>query len=394
MRIIIFPASYYPILGGIQEVVFRLSKEFKKRGHKVTIITQRYPRKLEKKEILEDILVYRILFPNLYSSLFELMVVIKYLLGIFLVPFSFLKLLSLLRREKPDLVHLHFVGTGALYLLCCRPFIPFKMIVTLHGDDVEGLPFRHQFHKWLLSKTLRNADFVTSCSNYLLLKARTLCPVIEGKSIAIHNGIDLADFDQKNSYKHVRPYIFAAGRFVYKKGFDILIKAFTRILTKGYNIDLILAGEGEELSNYIMLADSLHIQWSFDVPDSKEKTRGLIFWGRANGNEMKSLLSGSKIFVVPSRREPFGIVILEAMAAGTPVIATNVGGIPEIITTDTGMFVPKENDIELSNAIEILLNKKNLRDELIKKGKKRAEEFSWEVIAQTYLGVVDSNFRT
>jgi glycosyltransferase involved in cell wall biosynthesis len=150
MKIVIFSSSYFPVLGGVQEVASRLAKEFKKKGHNVAVITQRYPRTLKKKEVIEDILVYRILFPTLILSDLESIVFFKYISGLLLVPLAFFRLLYLLQQERPDVVYLHFVGIGALYLLACRPFIPFKLIVTLHGDDVEGLPFRHRFHNRLL----------------------------------------------------------------------------------------------------------------------------------------------------------------------------------------------------------------------------------------------------
>ena len=72
---------------------------------------------------------------------------IKYILGLMLAPFSFLRLLRLMKREKPQTVYLQFVGIGSLYLLACRPFVDFRLIVALQGDDVERLPLRNRFNK-------------------------------------------------------------------------------------------------------------------------------------------------------------------------------------------------------------------------------------------------------
>lgn len=399
MKIVIFPSSYFPIIGGVQEVAARLAREFKKRSHNVTVITQRYPRTLKKKEVVEDIPVHRILFPNLILSNFKLTIFFKYILGLLLVPFAFFSLLFLLRREKPDLVHLHFVGIGALYLLCCRPFIPFKMIVTLHGDDVEGLPFRYRFHKRLLAKTLKKADFGTACSNYLLQKAQTLFPAIEGKSVAIHNGVDLSYFEQEMPYKHVRHYIFAAGRFVEKKGFDILLKAYRSTLDAGHDIDLILAGDGPERENLITLAAKLDIPFKFRSNNWGNKHVGhnksygdihpyLLFWSVASRPEMASLLKGAELVVIPSRLEPFGIIALEAFAGGKTVVASRTGGLVEIVKHgENGFLVEPEDPKQLAQYIVKLLRSKQDRLSMESNAIKTAARFSWDKTAETYLSV-------
>ena len=124
MKIIIFPSSFLPVPGGVQEVALRLAKEFKEKGHDVAVITQRYPRNLKKSEHIENVPVYRILFPNLVPANYHLKVLLKYVLGLFLAPLSLFRLLYLLRRKKPDIIYLHFVGIGSLYLLACKLLLP------------------------------------------------------------------------------------------------------------------------------------------------------------------------------------------------------------------------------------------------------------------------------
>ena len=218
-------------------------------------------------------------------------------------------------------------------------------------------------------------------------KAIALCPAISQKSKAIHNGLDLNEFKNVKVHEHSRPYIFAAGRFVHKKGFDVLIKGFHFMIKKGYNFDFILAGDGPELSNYVDLANDLNVNWVERNQNSKEKAPCLIFWGWANREEMKSLLRGSEMFVVPSRKEPFGLVVLEAMAAGTPVISTKVGGIPEILSDGCGLLVLPEDEKGLSEAIERVLTKRELRERLLFRGRERVRGFNWKEVAQEYLAL-------
>lgn len=401
MKIVIFPASYFPVLGGVQEAASRLAQEFKKKGHNVTVITQRYPRTLKKKEVIEEIPVCRILFPTLILSDLKLIIFLKYISGLLLVPFAFFRLLYLLQQEKPDVVYLHFVGIGALYLLACRAFIPFKMIVTLHGDDVEGLPFRYRFHKRLLAKTLRNADFVTACSNYLLEKAQTLCPGIKEKCTAIHNGVDLSDSEQAMPYKHVSHYFFAAGRFVHKKGFDILLEAYRTILDSGHDIDLILAGDGPERENLITLTAKLGIpfkfknaNWSNECAESNKSSKNacsrLLFWSVASRFEMASLLKGAEFVVIPSRLEPFGIIALEAFAAGKMVVASRTGGLVEIVKHGVnGFLVEPEDPEQLAQHIVRLLKSKRDRLAMESNAMETASRFSWANTAKTYLSILE-----
>ncbi|HVO65213.1 MAG TPA: glycosyltransferase family 4 protein, partial [Syntrophales bacterium] len=192
-------------------------------------------------------------------------------------------------------------------------------------------------------------------------------------------------------FKQNQPYIFAAGRFVHKKGFDILIRAFHSLIERGYDSDLILAGDGPELPNYVELANTLKVNWVKRNQNLDEKSPCLIFWGWANKDEIKALMAGSEVFVVPSRKEPFGLVVLEAMAAETPVIATNVGGIPEILVDGCGLLVPLEDENALAEAIEKVLTHPDLKEMLMLNGRERVKGFSWENAAQSYIALASAN---
>jgi glycogen(starch) synthase len=389
MNIIIFPSSYLPLLGGVQEVAFRLSQELRKKGHIVKIITQRYPRSLKSKEVLEGIPVYRFIFPSPIPVIYGFKTGLKYLLGLFLAPVSFIRLLLLLNREKPDLVFLHFVGIFSLYLLVCKSILGFKLIVTFHGDDIEGLPRKYHFHRWVLGKTCSAAEYVTACSNYLIERAKVICPEIKGKSKAIHNGIDIDSYKEIEPYESIRPYIFSAGRFLHIKGIDVLINAFCLLVSKGYKVDLILAGEGTEQSKYEELAGKAGLNWVERGQENNESGSKILYWGKADREEMKKLLAGSEMTVVPSRVETFGLIVLEALAAGTPVIASNVGGIPEILQDGVGLIVAPNDETALADAMEKLLNDSDLRVDLIKNGLNRTLDFSWDLIAEKYLNLAN-----
>lgn len=153
-------------------------------------------------------------------------------------------------------------------------------------------------------------------------------------------------------------------------------------------MDLILAGDGDQAQRYKELADQIGLLWvDLDENSGELSQKLLIFWGRANRDEMKSLLAGSEMLVVPSRKEPFGLIVLEGMAVGTTVIASRVGGIPEIVSDNTGLLVPPEDESGLSAAMERIIEDKTLKEKLIEKGRKRASEFNWDLIAEEYLSL-------
>jgi glycosyltransferase involved in cell wall biosynthesis len=161
---------------------------------------------------------------------------------------------------------------------------------------------------------------VTACSQHLLEKAIELEPSIAPKAQVIHNGVDPKRFTDKSVHFHPRPYALAFGRLTRKKGFDLLLEAFAQSEAIEEGIDLIIAGNGEEQNALVQQAKRLGLE------------RRVYFRGQASPQEVVRLLNGCLFVVVPSRSEPFGIVALEAVAAGKPLLATKTGGLAEFLT--------------------------------------------------------------
>jgi len=387
MKILLIPSSYLPILGGLQEAVYHLAKAFKDQGYDVTVVTNRYPRHLKKREIIDGIHIERMLFAGFYLSSFSY--ILKYVAGLLIGGINFFRLMLLLSKRKPDAVNVHFLGSHAPYAMLATKLLGIRCVVSLHGDDVEGLPHRSSIDCWLFKKVLLAADYVTACSNYLLNEAKKIVPEIELKSTAIWNGINLAEYQNIEPYKHPHPYIFAAGRLVYKKGFDVLLRSYRQLIDEGQKIDLILAGNGPEKDNLMMQAKELSLpaiirnSQTHETDNQELITSSLIFWGRADRDEMKSLMKGCELFVIPSRKEPFGIVALEAFASGKKVVASNTGGLTEIIRDGiNGYFVEAGNAEDLESGIRKALSDSSgdIRIDLI--------ETTWEKVSLQYLKIL------
>jgi glycosyltransferase involved in cell wall biosynthesis len=142
-----------------------------------------------------------------------------------------------------------------------------------------------------------------------------------------------------------------------KKGIDVLLRAFAQIRDREPQVRLVLAGDGPLRSRLEDLARSL------GIGDRVE------FLGRQERAQVADLLHGCRVFVLPSRSEPFGIVILEAMACAKPVVATSAGGIPEIIESGkNGILVEPENPKALAEAVMTALKDETLRLEIASNG--------------------------
>jgi glycosyltransferase involved in cell wall biosynthesis len=334
-------SSYLPNPGGLQTVTAQLAIELQKRGVNVSVLTQRYPRTLAESERIDGVQVQRLFFltPRLRDLLRGRIAL--FLAGLIFFPLTLVRLLWKIARAKPDVVNLHFVGAPAFFLLIARTLIPFRFIVSLHGDDVEGLPRGTALDRWVFRATLRRADAVTSCSRYLLDRAIACEPAIARRARVIHNGIDLnfpfplGEGDQGDKF-------LCVGRMVPKKGFDILLRALSQCHHAGHPLRLRLIGDGPERCALENLARDLGLhEW-------------IEFRGSQKHDEIIRAMASSRAVIIPSRQEPFGLVALEAMAVGKPVIAARVGGLPEVLADADAILVPPDDPAALAHAIDDL----------------------------------------
>lgn len=173
-------------------------------------------------------------------------------------------------------------------------------------------------------------------------------------------------------------YILTVGKFYTHKNIPHLIKAFKNLVSRG-NTEHKLVLVGEKFWG----PATLHIQRLINELDLEEK---VILPGHIDDEDMPAIYNGADLFVLPSLHEGFGIPLLEAMACGIPVIASNVTSLPEIVG-DAGILVNPYNIKELTQSMEVLLKDQELRHILIKKGLERSKTFSWEKCARETLEV-------
>lgn len=318
MRILIMTASYAPVLGGLQTVTGQLAHGLQALGHEVRVVTNRFPRTLPESETIGGVPVQRKLFvwprraqwprPHLWLE------------SMWLHSGTLQWLCALVDEWQPDVINVHFPDGQIPYLLHLREQYTGRVVVSLHGDEVMRYFDRIPRVKATdLSELLGMADAVTACSRDLLQHAIQLAHTVQDKGSVIYNGVNIMPFAKATPYTHLRPYVFALGRLTRIKGFDLLLEAWAACQTKLGGLDLILAGDGEENESLKQQARELHLG------------ERVHFFGRATPEEVTALMRGSNFVVVPSRDESFGIVAIEALAAQTPLLATDVGGLREIV---------------------------------------------------------------
>ena len=372
MNIALFASAFHPHVGGVEELVRQLAHAYGRKGHTAIVITIRWPQDLPEFEEYEGIPVYRFAMRTPGGSLRERA---KYQLT---HASNVRRMLDVLRRHRIDLLHVQCVSANGYYAQVARRALHLPLIVTTQGErtmDAGQIYQRSAFMNRMLCALLAEADHITACSRHTLDDLEGWYGQPFGpRAQVVYNGIDLSSFAAPVPYSHPRPYLLGIGRHVPQKGFDVLLQAFAQADQTSH--DLLLAGDGPERPTLEGLAADLGLG---------DRMR---FVGRADRPMAVSLFAGCSFFVLPSRQEPQGIVNLEAMAAGKAVLASRVGGVPEIVQDDeTGLLVPAEDVPALAQAIARLADDASLRQRLGAAGRERAQAFDWDAIAEQYLGI-------
>jgi glycosyltransferase involved in cell wall biosynthesis len=235
--------------------------------------------------------------------------------------------------KKIDIIHSHlsypagFLGT----ILQRRKKIP--NVVTEHSWITNY--FRSRIHKISVRYTLKNACAVVAVSSTLSKNIRAF---YDREITVIPNVVNVDAFSVHTSRGNGKLNIGLLGGMNNNlKGIDILLNAVA--LTGDLNLTVHIGGTGKLLDDYKSLAAR------FGITDK------CIFYGEIKHENKSAFYSGLDVYIMASRRETFGVVVVEAMASGLPIIATRCGGPEEIVTTSTGILIDKENPAELANAI-------------------------------------------
>ena len=377
MKILMLTWEYPPrIVGGIARVVHDLSKRLIKDGHEVTVITYRE----DNMSYFEDdkgVKVYRVdnymINPNNFID------------WIMQLNFNMLaKANELISKEgKFDVIHAHdwLVAYAAKSI---KNSYDIPIVATIHATEAgrnNGIHDETQRYindtEWMLTY---EANEVIVNSNYMKCELQRNFGLPFEKINVIPNGVNLTmysgvekDYDFRRNYAADNERIILyAGRLVYEKGVQYLIGAMPKILQNYNDAKLIIAGKGGMFDELKAQADSLGL------------ANKVYFTGYMDHKSLCKLYKCADISVFPSTYEPFGIVALEAMLSGNPVVVSDIGGLNEIVEHKiNGMKSYAGNSNSIADSVLTLLFDHKLCNEISKNAKDKVKElYNWTKIAQ------------
>lgn len=293
--------------------------------------------------------------------------------GIVIYPY---KIIKDIKKIKPDIVHGQMLG--APYGLATA-FLSniFTSVLTIHTIPSEDTLFKiksiqsaiHDFiWKKLEAYELNKINHFISISDYNV-------KMIENnlkKTFIIPNGIDSKWFNIEK--KIVPGRLLFVGRISPVKGLEFLLHTLRTVVETKKYIELHIAGS---------INDRIYFEKISRLIVDLDLTSNVKFIGQLNDTQLLKAYSECELFILPSKRETQGIVLLESMASGTPIIATNVGGIPNIIKDGYNGFLVEYGDInELNKKIHLLLNDKNLYNLFTKNGQTLSKKYLWNLISK------------
>jgi len=294
--------------------------------------------------------------------------------------FPLLKIFSYLRGKKIDILHTHLYHPNLVgYFIKKWKKIP-VFLYTSHGLPTKKTPLLSLYNNLIMRKVNHRIIAVSSDVKRKLINSGKIKPE---KIILIHNGIDVSKFFSSEKGKDILIGTVANLRLV--KGHQYLLRAIPLVLKKIPAAKFLIVGQGPLREELEQLAKRLKI------------TKNVIFMGYQK--DVAEILAKLTLFVLPSVREPLGICLLEAMAASLPVVATSVGGIPEIVKDKkTGLLVPPKDPKRLAHAILALLQNRERAENMGIAGRKRVEEkFNIETMVRetegVYQDLVEKNFK-
>ncbi len=367
-------AFYHPYIGGSEKHMYELSRRLA-RKHNVVVITSRLENTPEYEEI-DGVKIHRLdarllklphIYPPPYPICKEVPAAIE----------------RLHKKYGFDFINIHgrwFPSFNRAIYFGKKNGI--KTVLTLHNGRPGGIDpattlFGTIYESLWGKKILRDVDRIIAVSEGVKKEIANY-GIDEKKMHVIHNGVDTAMFtptEPKYRERYADGFdhlLVFSGRIVKQKGLEHLLEAMKLVIKEYPKTRLLIIGKGS-------------LRQELEKKARKAGIRdNVMFLGFLPENEMAYIYSSSDLFILPSISEPFGMVLVEAMASGLPCIGTEVGGIPEIIRDgDSGFIVPPKDPEKLAARIIEVLSDETLRKKMGRKGREIAlKKFDWDIIAE------------
>jgi len=284
----------------------------------------------------------------------------------------------------PDIVHGHDwrIGWAAdtIARLHGAPFI-----LTMHGTErvrhggnlPEGDPTDINSIEWWLAF---RADRLIASTRFMVDQLVTTFELAPEQVVRVPNGIDPALWAGHDRPTDREPLVVSWGRVQYEKGFQVLARAMTAVRHRIPEVSCVIAGRGSYLPELQTQIDVEGVSDLIELP------------GFLSDEALRHLVQRAGCVVLPSLYEPFGLVALEALAAGAPLIVARTGGLAELIVgTDAGLTFEPGNPDDLAHCVELLLRDKRLSHQLTTNARRLIEtKYAWDAIGASVVNVYDA----
>ena len=343
--------QFPPHIGGVGVHIHTLSKELVAQGHEVYVIT--YPHKnIEDIDGIHVIGTKGLNIPGVRGLMFK--------------KNAKKALENLLEKEDIDIIHGHYLFPAGAAAVEVGNAHGIKTYVTAHGSDMFEVYKKQPVMRSTIKNVLKRADVVLAVSN--ALRHEIIATGVSGiadKTKICWNSVDIDKFSPNNDYSFKKefkledkPIVLFVGNLIKRKNVDSLLEA-KKIAYSDYY--LVIVGDGPLFKK-------------LNKKVEEENIRDVIFAG--SRNDVENIIPSCDVLVLPSFSESFGLVLIEALACGKPVIGSNVGGITEIITEDVGLLVNPNKISSIASAIDNVINDDDLRNSLSSNARDRAIIFS------------------
>jgi glycosyltransferase involved in cell wall biosynthesis len=372
MHICMISREFPPVSGGIGYYVYNLSRELIKKGHKVTIITHGTTSKTEK-EIFDGIDVFKVTFFPLYP--FHMI-----LHGIFVN--------SLLNSLSPELslIHLHSPLTPTI-----KTSLP--IVTTVHTAMKIDSRYHEVVDPYSLAEKVQSMYFSPFTESRLLRLSNVVTAVspsvanelteygFDSRKVTIMwNGVDEKVFCPLGNNEKLEKYILYTGVLRARKGLFDLMKCAILVNKIIPNVKFVICGTGPLLQKLKEQVRSVGLE------------KKVLFLGRVERKRLINIYQNATIYVVSSIYEGLPTVLLEAMACGLPVVATNIGGNRDLISSNVnGLLVPPRSPEKMAQMIALLWNDEHLRKRLGDNARETiVKKYTWELIANNFINVYEA----
>jgi len=373
MNVLVCSHSWVTESSGLGNVIKNLCDYLCGRGHTVIILSS------ADTEVMRETrkwgyVAYEI---NLRSPVIEGHAVKSRVSFALFLPAVLYQLMRLLRTRSIQIVNAHYPNDCFVYAAMCRKLLGerLQLITSVHGADLFPDGLRRPRYSYAIRSVLKGSDAIVAASRSFLNDTLEVFPDFERKLVCIPNGIRHEQFrDAEASVAAGERYVLCVAMHNQKKGLDTLIRAFKKVAEAHDRITLRLVGDGPLRPMLEELA------WTAGLSGRIE------FLGIRSRPEITRLTKGAEVCALPSRAEPFGIFLLEAAACRRPIVASRVGGVPEIIQNEvSGLLVPPDDADALSAALLRLLDCAKLRKALGDSAYETVStRFTWEMMGEQY----------